>query len=156
MPTHRVTASAIIHAPPAVAYGILADYRDGHPRILPKPEFTALTVEEGGVGAGTVVFVAMRVLGRTQSFRAAITEPEPGRVLVETSLDGPRVVTTFTVDPETGGRQARVTITTDTEVRGGVLGAIQGWLTTRVLAPLYARELRQLDAVATGRDDGAA
>jgi len=41
----------------------------------------------------------MRVFGKAQAFRADITEPQPGRMLVETHLDFNRAVTTFTVDP---------------------------------------------------------
>ena len=55
-------------------------------------------MEQGGYGAGTVIRCSIRVMGRTQTFRASITEPEPGRVLVETDLTMPSV-TTFTVDP---------------------------------------------------------
>jgi len=44
-------------------------------------------VEEGGIGAGTVIRFQMRILGRLRTFHAAITEPEPGGVLVETDLD---------------------------------------------------------------------
>ena len=94
---HLISASANIPAPPQRAYSILANYRDEHPRILP-PQFSNLAVEKGGIGAGTVIRFNMRVFGRKRSFRAAVTEPEPGRVLVETDLDTNRAVTTFIVD----------------------------------------------------------
>jgi hypothetical protein len=42
-----------------------------------------------------------------------------------------------------------VTITTDLKVRGGVFGKMQGWLTERLLRPIYVKELAQLAAVAT-------
>jgi hypothetical protein len=151
MPQHHVTASAVIPAPAAQVYGIIADYRNGHPRIIPRPPFGSLDVEQGGVGTGTVIRFQMRVLGRTRSFRAAITEPEPGRVLVETDLDM-GAVTTFTVDPCEEGRQARVTIQTDLETRGGLLGIVQRFVVTRFLRPVYVRELAQLAVVATGRE----
>jgi hypothetical protein len=92
----------------------------------------------------------MRVLGRAQTFRAAITEPEPGRVLVETDLTM-GAVTTFTVDPIEEGRHARVTITTELKTRGGPLGMLQRALTTRFLRPNYLRELENLAALAEGR-----
>jgi len=98
MPTHRVSETAIIDAPAEHVYAIIADYRDGHPRILPRPPFHDYEVEEGGQGAGTIVRFKMTAMGRTQAFRAAITEPEPGRVLVETYFDS-QTVTTFTVVP---------------------------------------------------------
>jgi polyketide cyclase/dehydrase/lipid transport protein len=150
MPQHRIAASARIPAPAALVYSIIADYRDGHPHILPRPPFGALTVERGGVGAGTAIVFEMRLLGRTQTVRATIAEPEPGRVLVETvAVRGP--VTTFTVDPRDEGRQADVTIATDMPVRPGILGAVERWLTTRLLRPVYERELAQLAAFAARR-----
>jgi hypothetical protein len=154
MPRHQVTASAVIPAPAAQVYGIIADYSNGHPRIIPRPPFVSLEVEQGGIGAGTVIRFQMRVLGRTRTFRAAITESEPGRVLVETDLDmGP--VTRFTVDPCEEGRHARVTIQTDLETRGGPLGVVERFLITRMLQPVYVRELAQLAAVAASREPAA-
>jgi uncharacterized protein YndB with AHSA1/START domain len=147
MAQHRVSASRLVSAPAEQVYAIIADYHAGHPRILPKPHFVSLTVEKGGVGAGTLISFQMRLMGRLQTFHAAITEPEPGRVLVETDSDM-GAVTTFTVEPRHDGQRAQVTITTDTQVRQGVLGALQGWLTTQLLHPIYVKELEQLAAIA--------
>jgi uncharacterized protein YndB with AHSA1/START domain len=150
MPQHTISAAALIPAPPQQVYAIIADYRDGHPHILPKPHFVSLTVEQGGVGAGTVIRFQMRLLGRLQNFRATITEPEPGRVLVETDMQT-GAVTTFTVEPRADAQQAAVTITTTTSVREGLLGRLEAWLTTRLLRPIYVRELAQLADVAAQR-----
>ena len=144
MAKHEVSASAVIHAPASQVYAVIADYRDGHPRILPKPYFVDLKIDEGGIGAGTVITFRMKLMGGIQTFHAAITEPEPGRILVETDLDR-GAVTTFTVEPCDDGRHANVTITTVTDVRRGILGRIEGWLTTRLLQPIYVKELAQLD-----------
>jgi hypothetical protein len=95
---HIISASATIPARRERVYSLIANYNDAHPRILPR-QFTSLVVEQGGVGAGTIIRFQMRVLGKKQTFRAAITEPEPGRVLVETGLDANGAVTTFMVDP---------------------------------------------------------
>jgi hypothetical protein len=150
MPRHRVSAEAVVDAPPGLAYAIIADYRDGHLRIIPRPPFVSLGVEQGGTGAGTVIRFQMRVLGRVRTFRAAITEPEPGRVLVETDLDT-GTVTTFAVVPVEDGRKSRVNISTDILTRGGLLGRVERLLVTRLLQPVYRRELEQLGAVAAGR-----
>jgi hypothetical protein len=80
-------------------------------------------------------------LGRTQTFRAAITEPEPGQVLVETYLDSNGAITTFTVNRRADQGASDVTISTELPVRTGLLGAIERFLTTRYLRPLYLREL---------------
>ena len=146
---HVISASALVPARQERVYSLIANYNDGHPRILPK-QFSKLTVEQGGVGSGTVIRFQMNLLGRKQTFRAAVTEPEPGRVLVETDLDGNGAVTTFTVDPGTAPADSRVTISTELPVSRGLRGAIERTLTTLLLRPIYVKELQNLARVATG------
>jgi len=147
MARHTISATAVIDSPAETAYAVIADYWDGHPHILPRPPFVSLDVDEGGVGAGTVIRFRMKMLGSTREMRAAITEPEPGRVLVERDAAGD-VVTTFTVEPAEGGK-ARVTIATDMKVPGGPVGWLQKRLITRLLHPVYVREIEQLGRVAS-------
>lgn len=148
MTLRRFSASALIAAPPQQLYAIIADYHQGHPAILPKPPFVSLTVEEGGMGAGTRLLIRMRVLGQLRSYHAIVTEPEPGRVLVETNDNG--YVTTFTVEPHAEGQQAYVTI--ETEMRAsGPRGILEHWFVARLLRPVYVKELEQLAALATTR-----
>ena len=146
---HIVSASATIPARRERVYSLIADYNDGHPRILPK-QFMSLVVEQGGVGAGTIIRFQMRVFGKKQTFRAAITEPEPGRVLVETDLDTTGAVTTFTVNPGSAPADSHVTISTELRVRSGFLGKIEKTLLTLLLRPTYVQELENLARVATG------
>ena len=146
-----IACSAVIHAPPHIVYGIIADYREGHPRILPRPPFVSLAVEDGGTGAGTLIRVEMRVLGRRQSFRARVAEPEPGRVLREANDTGD--VTTFTVQPRAGGQDALVTIATEMN-RPGPLGTLQRWAAALLLRPVYDRELELLAQEAARRVAG--
>ena len=147
MAKHSVSASKLISAPSHRVYDLIADYRSGHPRILPKPYFVSLDVEQGGYGAETIIDFQMKLMGRIQSFHSRITEPKPGSILVETDMNTGSV-TTFTVDPRSNGQEAFVTISTTTEVANGILGKIQGWLTTQLLRPIYLKELDQLAAVA--------
>ena len=142
----RIVASAVINAPAAAVYGIIADYRRGHPRILPR-EFRNLEVEEGGVGDGTLIRFQTRVWGATRTMRAAITEPEPGRVLVEADRDS-ETVSTFIVDPAPGGQGVRVTIMTDLAVPAGLRGLVERALSPRLLRRIYAAELEKLRALA--------
>lgn len=144
MAQHHISASRIVQAPAQQVYDLLADYHEGHPRILPRPPFISLTVEEGGKGEGTVLNVEMKVLGRVQTYHATVTEPEPGRVLVEHYADDS--VTSFTVEPHDDGRKTSVTIATDLQIREGALGTLQARLATRLLRPLYLKELDQLNA----------
>jgi hypothetical protein len=147
---HSVEASAEIAAPAERVYGIIADYRDGHPRIIPPSFFSGIDVEQGGRGAGTVIRVGVHLMGRKSSFRAAVTEPEPGRMLMETDLEG-GPVTTFRCEP-LGPARTRVTISTRLQRRGRAVGMIERFLTIRFLRRVYAEELRLLAAVATGAE----
>ena len=151
MAQHHITASLLIHAPAQRVYAIIADYRNGHPRMLPKPYFVALSVEQGGMGAGTVINFQMKVMGSTRTFHATITEPEPGRVLMESDPQA-GTTTTFTVDPHDNGQSAYVTITTELQLPDGFSGKIQSWMTERTLRPIYMKELEQLAAVAANSD----
>ena len=127
-----VSASRAIAAPPEVVYGIIADYRVGHPSILPPKWFGPLTVEEGGVGAGTRIRFSMRGMGPARPAEAIVAEPEPGRVLTETYL-ATGAVTTFTVEPAPGG--CTITFRTTWTPRG-----VQG-LFERLLVPGYLRRV---------------
>ena len=151
MELHTISATAEIAAPADRLYGLIADYHDGHQRILPKPPFVSLDVEQGGVGAGSHIRVVMRVLGRNQTFRATVAEPEPGRVLVETTDTG--MITTFSVVPHANQAAATVTIATTMTVRAGMVGKLQAWLFTRLLQPTYVKELAHLAAVAKQETD---
>jgi hypothetical protein len=144
-----VEASAWVEAPADVVYNVIADYRNGHPQILPRQYFEWLEVEQGGRGEGTVIRFQMRVLGRTRVLRAAVTEPEPGRVLVETDTGGDGPVTTFVVEPE--GSRSHVTFRTELTSAGGPLGVLERFVLRRVLRRVYARELEQLGRVAVER-----
>src|SRR5687768_7034189 len=73
--TFKVEAARVIAATPERIYGILADYRTGHPSILP-PAFTRLEVEEGGYGEGTVFTMTMKAFGQKHDSRVRVTEPE--------------------------------------------------------------------------------
>ena len=149
-PRFEVRVSARIDAPAGEIYTLIADYRNGHPRILPK-QFSGLVVEAGGIGAGTAIHFQMKVLGRRETYRALVAEPEPGRVLTERYQGENAPVTSFTVDPASDGRSADVTISTELPVRSGSLGRIESFLTTRLLRPIYVRELELLAAWARDR-----
>jgi polyketide cyclase/dehydrase/lipid transport protein len=146
--SYGVKASSEIDAPAELVYRTLADYREGHPSILPKPYFLSLEVERGGFGEGTIINFQTRVLGNTQSFRSEITEPQPGSVLVETNIEGLAGKTTFTVEPLDGGSRSIVTIATDGKTqRGGALGAVERLITKMMMRRIYKAELDQIALV---------
>lgn len=141
-PIH-VEVSHVIEARPERVYAILADYRVGHPAILPQPYFTELVVEEGGQGAGTIVRVGMEVMGKAFAYRQTISEPEPGRVLKEADAAA-GVITTFTVDPLDGGGRSRVTIATAAATSPGLTGWLARVFNPPLMRRIYRQELQQL------------
>ena len=146
MKTQIASSSRDIHAPASVVYEIIADYRTYHPLILPKPYFRSLEVEQGGVGAGTIVNFTLDTFGRIQHFRSRIDEPEPGRVLLETDLAS-GIVTRFEVSPSEDEQNTLVTITTELKNRG----ALEGWIAKAMLQKIYREELNLLAKFAESR-----
>jgi hypothetical protein len=147
MPEIRISESRTIPAPAPVLYDLIADYRSGHPSILPKEYFGPLEVLSGGHGAGTKIRFAMKAFGRVNVDTAEISEPVPGKELRETLPSG--IVTTFLVEPR-GPNEATVTITT-TYSKTGVRGWLEKILATRYLRGVYVAELAQLARVAADR-----
>ena len=141
MPTIRIKSSRRISAPADRVYRCIADYRTHHPAFLP-PAFSNFTVEEGGVGAGTVIHFTLTAGGRTQTFRQRVSEPDPGRALTETTI-GTQNSTTFSVTPDGSG--SNVTIRTEYEGSRGVSGMIERFLAPLLLGRLYKDELQRLD-----------
>ncbi len=138
-----------MESPADAIYRIIADYTEHHPRILP-PAFSDLTVEQGGVGQGTVISFNLKLGGRSKRYRARITEPEPGRVLQETDLDS-GAVTTFEVLPE--GFGTRVRISTELPKSRGIRGFVERRVVPNMLGNLYAEELTNLDRYAREQTD---
>jgi uncharacterized protein YndB with AHSA1/START domain len=144
----RVTVERSIGAPVERVYAYIADYREHHHRFLP-PAFSDFYVEEGGVGAGTVVRFRLSAGGRERTYRQRVEEPQPGRVLTESDL-GSSSVTTFTLTPE--GEHSRVQILTTWQGARGVGGFFERLFAPRVLRRLYADELARLDRYARERE----
>lgn len=145
----RFTHTETIAAPAERVYGVIRDYRVHHPAILPK-EFGNLRVLKGGVGAGTHFEFDATIAGKTQTSRMQVTEPEPGRVLVETDDTG-NVETRFVVEGVDGG--TRLTFDTEFTVPGGIMAPLLRWLSRRIMVGIYHREMQNIAAyIAAGRD----
>jgi hypothetical protein len=136
-------ATEIIEVQPEVLYGIISDYRVGHPAILPRPPFGELIVEEGGKGAGTVMRFDMTIMGKKFNYHQRVSEPEPGRLLMESDLVTD-LVTTFRFEPLDGGVRTRLTITTDVSASPGFTGFMEKLFQPSIIRRIYKKELRQL------------
>ena len=136
-------ASALIAATPAEVYAIFSDYHHHHPAILPKQYFPKIEVEQGGQGAGTVFTVWTRALGVERIYHMVVSEPEPGRLLME---DDPKagVTTTFRVVPASQSQQTKVTIATDWQAQAGIGGLVEKLVTPPVMRRIFRQELKNL------------
>lgn len=142
-----ISQERTLNAPANVVYECLANYREHHPKILPAA-FHDLEVVEGGIGAGTVIRFKMTVGGRTRSAEMIVSEPEPGRVMVETGR-GSTIVTTFTVNPSGGGCVAR--IETRWDGASGIGGVMERFFAGKALRKIFAEELELLEKYARAR-----
>jgi hypothetical protein len=136
----HVSAERVLDAPADVVYQCIADYRQHHrPGGFLPPAFHDLHILRGGVGAGTKWSLKVTLAGRTRTLVQEVTEPEPGRVLVEANdLDR----TTYTVDP-VGLNQCQVRFDTELDARG-LEGLMTRLFAKRLMLPLYLEELESL------------
>ena len=148
----KVKALAVLDARPEDVYATIADYQHGHPDILPKESLYDLQVEQGGYGEGTMIRFKMKVLGVEQSFYQRVSEPEPGRVLVEQDIDSVQnAMTTFTVTPVEHEQKSHVEISTMMNTSPGFKGFMERIIVPIINPQLYRKELRLLEAVAQKR-----
>lgn len=147
-----VKAADVLNARPEDVYATIADYQHSHLDILPKEALYDLQVEQGGYGAGTVIRFKMKALGVVQSFHHRVSEPEPGRVLVEQDINSAQNVRkTFTVNPVENGQRSHVEIAATMNTSPGLQGFME-----RIIVPIfnrrvYRKELKLLEAVAQKR-----
>lgn len=141
----KVEASAerVIDAPADEVYSYLADMH-AHQRFLP-PAYSDFQIEEGGVGEGTVTRFKITAGGRVRDYRMRVTEPTPGRTLVETDT-GSSLVTTFTVEPRDA--KSLVRIATNWDGAAGIGGFFERAFAPRALNRLYLDELARLNTYA--------
>jgi hypothetical protein len=151
--TSTVAVSATISASPKSCYDIIADYRVGHPKIIPPKSFGPINVERGGTGEGTRFTCSFKMFGREVPFTSEVTEPVPGRVIAE-SLEETGATTTFTVADDGSGK-AHVTIATSGKRKGGLMGIMERWMMRKFFPPIYIEELRMLASAVDARVIGA-
>ena len=139
-------AQRILDAPADVIYHCLSDYRSHHrhqPDGFLPPAFTRLDVLRGGVGAGTVIRFTISMGGRATTRTQEVSEPEPGRVLIES---GNGESSRFTLEPRPDGTTL-LRIETVLNMKG-FDGLVMRLLGARVLGPLYQDEMQRLERYA--------
>jgi hypothetical protein len=143
--TITVEYSATLNARPEQVYAVFRDYKVSHPAILPKPYFEYLNVDEGGLGAGTKFTAGMNIYGNKSVLVAKVSEPEPGRLIVERD-DEDRIVTSFIMAPVENGQKTLTTLKTVAKTSGGFQGLIERFMMPSVLKMIYKKELANVEA----------
>ena len=137
----KVHSERLICGPVNLVYHLFADFVNHHPRFLP-PQFTDIQVLKGGYGAGTEYSFTSLFGGSARDFFMRVSEPEPGRVLVESDTCS-ALVTTITVNPE--GAASRVILETVWESTGGLMGLLETWFAPGMMRGMYEDELNRLE-----------
>jgi hypothetical protein len=143
MGVNTASAQGSVAAPPDVVYRFLSDMRNHHPHFLP-PAFSDFQVVAGGISDGTVVTLQFAAGGRRRDFRQTLTEPEPGRRMVETDANSSSV-TTFLVDPNDADKSSKVTISTQWSGARRIAGFFERIFAPRVMRGIYMDQIRRLD-----------
>ena len=137
-----VMIDRVYDAGPEAVFAALADYHGVRPRILP-PEMTGYDLVEGGRGGGTrfrYQFHATRK--RVRQVDAAVTEPEPGRQLLEADR-GSSLRVFWNVADAAGGR-SRVTVRVSWGGGAGVGGFFERRFAPGGIRRVYRTELDRL------------
>jgi hypothetical protein len=102
-----------VDTPMNVVWRVLRDYRGPRARMLGEP-FADYELQEGGVGAGTVIGYRLRVGRHERAFVLGVEEPTPGRQLRERDRHRALLVT-WTLTP--GGDGERTVVRVAAELR---------------------------------------
>ena len=123
------------------AFAAVADYVKTRPAILP-PEITDFEVLDGGIGAGTRFTYRLHATKkRIRQVEATVTEPQPGRQLLETDANSSLKVT-WSVAPAGGG--STVTVQVSWQGAGGIGGFFERRFAPAGIARIYGAELTHL------------
>lgn len=146
--THvQATTRRTLRASREHAYAALADYRRARPDLLPA-EFSGYEVHSGGTGAGTTVGWTLQATPRrSRDCLFTVTEPEPGRRLVETDANSSMVVA-WTVRGTPGG--AEVEVTAGWQGAGGIGGIFERIFAPKGLNRIHDQVLAALAARLSG------
>ncbi len=136
----KVTARATkeLGATPEQVLGFLRDYRESRPRIL-TGNYTAYRVEQGGLGAGTVIGYHFAAGGRERDYRLRVEE-SAGALIERDELSS--FVSKWTVAQ--AGSGSAVTIEGSWDGAGGIAGVFEGLFAPLGLRRIYGEVLDRL------------
>ena len=146
MSTLHTAAEAVIDAPAPTVLAVLRDFNGQHREILP-PAFANLVVEEGGVGAGTVMSFDHHARRPERRRATSPRSRSPAEGVIEEHIVGRDMVTTFTVRPDSA-TTTTARIETHWQPASGLAGLLERLAAPRMLRQIYRDELARLDEVA--------
>jgi len=138
----RATANKTLEASPDRVLGVLRDYRDARPRILPD-NYTAYRLEQGGHGAGTVIGYHFAAGGRERDYRLRVEE-STGELRERDELSS--FISTWSVKP--AGVGSSVTIESSWDGATGIGGFFERTFAPMGLRRIYGQMLERLSAEA--------
>lgn len=136
-----VQSEYIIPAPPEEVYEALIDFQNVRPSILTN-NFVDYTVEQGGVGEGTVIRYHLQAAGRKRPYRMHVTETSKGEILTERDSHS-SLVTMWTLTPLDNG-QTLVRVVSEWEGASGIGGFFERTFAPRGLRGIYDKMLSRL------------
>ena len=135
------TQSIDVAATTDAVIGVLADYNDARPAILPE-QYRDYQVVSGGNGDGTVVHWILQATSKRQRDVKASVRVTPD-IITETDANS-SMVTTYTVKPSGSG--STVTTTTSWTGAGGIGGFFEKTFAPKGLNKIQAALLANLKA----------
>lgn len=140
MATVSASATRAVDASPERVLEFLRDYREGRPRILTE-NYTAYRVEQGGLGAGTVIGYHFSTGRRERDYRLSVEEDGAG-LLERDQLSS--FVNRWKLTPE--GQGTQVTVEGSWQGAGGIGGVFERTFAPKVLSRIYREMLDRLAA----------
>ena len=135
-------ATAEIPAAPERVLELLRDY-SARERLL-TDNYSSYTVEEGGMGAGTVFFYHFAAAGRERDYRLRVEEADG--VLRERD-ERSSFMSEWTVTP--AGQRSTVTVTASWQGAGGIPGIFEGLFAPLGLKRILGQVLANLATAAS-------
>ena len=124
-----------------VVFALLADYRQGRPRILTE-NYVDYQVEQGGTGAGTVISYRFQAAGRERPYFLRVEMPGPNTLLERDSVSS--LVTTWRVLPAPN-EHSIVRVVTEWPESPGIRGLFERVVAPRALRRVYDEVLERLE-----------
>jgi uncharacterized membrane protein len=143
----EITSRIHIAAPPEAVFDFI-DHWPNAMRYLRRVDRWQLVDGSGGTGVGAVFDIGVQAGPTHLDGRLQVTEHDRPRRIAFRSLDGPRVVGSWTLTPREGGTD--VVLRSSYDLPGGILGRVVGAFVSRNAQHDLDASLRELKRLVEG------